>query len=90
MDKLNKQGSRVYLNKKKCHFCVKKSDIIFRYDLNDNCERYVLVCRTHFGKLCIMTYVNNNLDYLPVGQKEYISIKHLESQLNVVNTIQFK
>jgi hypothetical protein len=77
----------------------KKKDTVFCYDLRvkhipgeirDNRQR-VNVCRDHFSKLCDMAYCTDNTDdYLPVGQKEYIVIKRLESQLGVINTIQFK
>ena len=80
-------------NMLKCHFCRRKSEITFEYDLQRNnnvSKKCVPVCRHHFDELYTMTYSNIESNYLSVGQKEYISIKRLESQLGVINTIQFK
>lgn len=54
----------------------------------------VPVCRKHFNILCNMTYEDdgnsNSYDHLPVGQREYRSIKLLEKKLKICNTVQFK
>lgn len=78
----------------RCHFCECLVKAKFEYDVRGNVDsanrKSVPVCRTHFNVLCNMTYPHSESDYFPVGQKEYISVKRLESQLDVINTIQFK
>ena len=79
---------------KKCHFCNKEHYGKFMYDVRNSLSKdtrsKILVCRHHLYILYKTCYEEEKLNYLPVGQREYIAIKHLESQLNVSNTIQFK
>jgi hypothetical protein len=81
--------------KKGCHFCKEKSRTRFQFDLQGNTvdsnKRSIPVCTTHFQELCDMTYsiLDSNYKHLPSGQREYVAVKHLESKLNVKNTIQF-
>jgi hypothetical protein len=82
--------------KKGCHFCKEKSRTRFQFDLRrntiDNTKRSVPVCTTHFQELCDTVYTilgNDNYKHFPSGQREYVAVKHLESKLDVKNTIQF-
>jgi hypothetical protein len=71
---------------KNCHYCDEEADHKFEYKISY--RKNVPVCQPHFKELCDMTYPNKE-SHLPVGQKEYVSIKRLESKLHVINTIQF-
>ena len=83
---------------KSVHFCQKESKTKFLYNLHGNIDRIdresVSVCQAHFGDLCSMAYTSDHkfsiANYFSDGQKEYVAIKRLESQLDVIDTIQFK
>lgn len=91
MSKLKKPEEKQDL----CHFCRRSKKTDFLYDLHHgihNSRRSKIpVCGTHFNELCNMTYTKDDEQtYLSDGQKEYVSVRRLESKLDVSNTIHSK
>jgi hypothetical protein len=87
-------GGSMKYSELRCHFCKEQTDIgkVFEYlDINNSEKKCIPVCNTHFDDLCNSTYTytktNNRLGFLPDSQKEYISIKRLELQFGVIDTI---